>query len=219
MCDNGWTDKRGNDLSPAVTKQIIRSAQIIQHGGIVAYPTDTVYGLGASIYNDEAIRKVFSIKSRPPDMPLPVLIADRRDVGLLTSWQSEEAIKLMDRFWPGGLTLIFWRLSSLHSLVLAGGEKIGIRLPGHILTRELIQKAGQPITGTSANMHNKPATLTAAEVKDQLGNSIDLIIDGGTCPGGIESTIIDVTIDPPVVIRQGIIPLETINSVIRTGRN
>jgi len=219
MCDNGGTDKRGNDLSPAVTKQIIRGAQIIQHGGIVAYPTDTVYGLGASIYNDEAIRKVFSIKSRPPDMPLTVLIADRRDVGLLTSWQSEEAIKLMDRFWPGGLTIIFWRLSSLHSPVLAGGEKIGIRLPGHILTRELIQKAGQPITGTSANMHNKPATLTAAEVKDQLGNSIDLIIDGGTCPGGIESTIIDVTIDPPVVIRQGIIPLETINSVIRIGRN
>lgn len=209
--------KRKTAFPARLTKQIDQGAVLIRSGSIVAYPTDTVYGLGADVYNDEAVRKVFSIKARPLTMPLPVLIAEREMVEEMAAEQPATAIKLMDRFWPGGLTIIFNRKPSFSSLVLAGSNRIGIRLPGHALTLELIRKAGVPITGTSANLHDRPAALTAVEVKLQMGSSIDFIIDGGFCPGGVESTIIDVTVDPPAIVRQGIISLEAIHSVLSTG--
>ena len=218
MSNKGAPGRPDNDFSAALAEQVSRAAQVIREGGIAAYPTDTVYGLGADIYQDEAVKKVFSAKARPLAMPLPVLVADRQAVADLAADQPGAAVKLMDRFWPGGLTIIFRRKPSFNSLVLAGSDKIGIRVPGHALTLELIRQAGAPIAGTSANLHDRPTALTAAEVAAQLGSTVDFIIDGGRCPGGIESTIIDVTIDPPAVVRQGIIPLEAINSIIKTGR-
>jgi L-threonylcarbamoyladenylate synthase len=206
-------------FSPDMAEQISRGAEVLRSGGIVAYPTDTVYGLGADIYNDNAVKKVFAAKARPLNLPMPVLIANNSDAMALIEQQPDVAQVLMDKFWPGGLTIIFKRNTSLQSIVLAGSEKIGIRVPGHALTRKLIELAGGPIAGTSANLHDKPDALTATEVKSQLGSSVDLIIDGGACPGGIESTIIDVTVNPPAIVRQGIIPLEAINAVIKTGRN
>jgi L-threonylcarbamoyladenylate synthase len=212
-------DKPDRSFSPQMVKTINRGAEVLRAGGIIAYPTDTVYGLGANIYNDDAVKKVFTAKARPLSLPLPVLIATAADVSALVEEQPDVAQALMDKFWPGGLTIIFKRNAALQSMALSESNKIGIRVPGHPLTRKLIELAGSPITGTSANLHDKPAALTAAEVKTQLGASVDFIIDGGACPGGIESTIIDVTVNPPAIIRRGIIPLEAINAVIKTGRN
>jgi L-threonylcarbamoyladenylate synthase len=202
-------------LPSQIIAQIEQAAEIIRSGGVVAFPTDTVYGLGADIYNEESVRRVFLIKKRPHTMPVPVLIARTEDARLLAEIDSEIAQKLMKSFWPGGLTIIFRSLLSLSSPVTGGTKKIGIRLPAHDITRLLILMSGTPITGTSANLHNREIALSAQEVKEQLGNSVDFIIDGGRSPRSIESTIIDITVDPPAIIRYGIISKQEIEQIIQ----
>lgn len=206
------------EITPQVTAQIKQAAEIINSGGIVAFPTDTVYGLGANIYNDYAVRRIFMVKGRPLTMPVPVLIARSEDARLLADTDSEIAKKLMDSFWPGGLTIIFPSLPSLHSPATGGTKKIGIRLPAHDITKLLILMAGTPIVGTSANLHNRETASTADEVKEQLGSAVDFIIDGGRCPRGIESTIIDITVHPPAIIRHGIISKREIDKIIYPGK-
>jgi L-threonylcarbamoyladenylate synthase len=204
-------------LSPALLDQVNQAVAILRGGGIVAYPTDTVYGLGADIYNDEAVARVYSIKERPLNQPLPVLISDISQTGMLTGDQGNPAQLLMKRYWPGGLTIIFHKSPEFNSLVLAGRDKIGIRIPDHDITRAMIAKLGRPIAGTSANLHDGPAALTADEVRAQLGGRVDFILDGGTCPGGMESTVIDLTVDPPAIVRRGVIAKEEILTLIKTG--
>ncbi|MCX6005302.1 MAG: L-threonylcarbamoyladenylate synthase, partial [Chloroflexi bacterium] len=125
--------------------------------------------------------------------------------GLLVDEISPFAKALMQKFWPGGLTIIFRKSAALESLVLAGSHKIGIRVPDHPVPRILISELGRPIVGTSANLHDRETAVTAREVRGQLGNNVDLIIDAGKCPGGTESTVIDVTSGPPRILRRGII--------------
>ncbi|MGA2367752.1 MAG: L-threonylcarbamoyladenylate synthase [Dehalococcoidia bacterium] len=204
-------------LSLALLDQVNQAVGVLRGGGIVAYPTDTVYGLGADVYNDEAVARVYRIKERPLSQPLPVLIADISQAGMLTGDQSKQAQLLMKRYWPGGLTIIFHKSPDFNSLVLAGSNKIGIRIPNHDIARAMIAKLGRPIVGTSANLHERPAAMTAAEVRDQLGSRVDFILDGGTCPGGGESTVIDLTVEPPAIVRQGIIAEEEILALIKTG--
>jgi L-threonylcarbamoyladenylate synthase len=206
-------------LSPALLDQVNQAVAVLRGGGIVAYPTDTVYGLGADIYNDEAVARVFHIKERPLNQPLPVLIADSRQVELLTGDLSKAAQSLMKRYWPGGLTIIVNKSCDFSSMVLAGGAKIGIRIPAHDITRAVIRELGRPIVGTSANLHDRPAALTASEVRDQLGNRVDFILNGGRCPGGKESTVIDLTIEPPAILRRGMIAEKEIMALIKTGGN
>ena len=172
----------------------------------MAYPTDTVYGLGADIFNDSAVIKVFNAKKRPLSMPLPVLIAETSQLRELVEDIPSTAKILMDKFWPGGLTIIFHRAPSFKSLALADSNKIAIRLPGHPVTLRLIQELGHPVVGTSANLHGSAAALTSADVKYQLGDAVDFIIAGGPCPGGTESTIVDITVHPPVILRKGALP-------------
>lgn len=193
-------------ITAALLEQVNRAAGILRSGGIAAYPTDTVYGLGADIFNERAVKKVFTAKKRPLSMPLPVLIAETSQLRDLVEDIPSAARILMDKFWPGGLTIIFHRAHALKSLALADSDKIAVRQPGHPLTLQLIRELGRPIVGTSANLHGSPAALTAAEVKKQLGDAVDFIIDGGPCPGGIESTIVDIVVDPPVILREGAIP-------------
>ncbi|MDD5397455.1 MAG: L-threonylcarbamoyladenylate synthase [Dehalococcoidia bacterium] len=192
-------------LPPRLLKQVTQAVDILRNGGVVAYPTDTVYGLGSDIYEHEAVRRVFNIKGRPLSLPLPVLIADIKEVDLLADEISPFARALMERFWPGGLTIILRKSAALESLVLAGSHKIGIRLPDHAVPRILVSELGRPIVGTSANLHDRETTLTAGEVRSQLGNNVDLIIDAGKCRGGTESTIVDTTVEPPGILRRGII--------------
>jgi L-threonylcarbamoyladenylate synthase len=193
------------EITPELLEQVNKAAGILRSGGTVAYPTDTVYGLGADVFNGGAVTKVFTAKKRPPGMPLPVLIAQTSQLGELVEDIPPVARILMEKFWPGGLTIVFHRRPAFQSLVLAGSGKIAIRLPGHPLTLRLIVELGRPMVGTSANLHGYPATLTAAEVKEQLGDGVDFIINGGPCPSGIESTIVDVTVNPPLVLRKGAI--------------
>jgi L-threonylcarbamoyladenylate synthase len=206
-------------IPPALLDQVNQAVDVLRGGGIIAYPTDTVYGLGADIYNDEAVARVFHIKERPLNQPLPVLIADSRQVELLTGDLSRATQLLMKKYWPGGLTIIVNKSSDFNSLVLAGGAKIGIRMPDHDITRAVIRELGRPIVGTSANLHDRPAALTASEVSDQLGNRVDFILNGGRCPGGKESTVIDLTIEPPAILRRGMIAEKEILALIKTGGN
>ncbi len=206
-------------IPPTLLDQVNQAVAVLRGGGIIAYPTDTVYGLGADIYNDEAVARVFHIKERPLNQPLPVLIADSRQVELLTGDLSRAAQLLMKRYWPGGLTIIVNKSSDFNSLVLAGSNKIGIRMPDHDITRAVIRELGRPVVGTSANLHDRPAALTASEVRDQLGNRVDFILNGGRCQGGKESTVIDLTIEPPAILRRGMIAEKEILALIKTGGN
>ena len=191
------------DLPAHTLAEVKKCAGILRTGGIAAYPTDTVYGLGADVYNDGAVKKIFIAKQRPLNLPLPILIADISQLKELAADIPPLATKLISKFWPGGLTIIFKNSPAFHSLALAGSSRVAVRMPGHAITLSLIKEAGFPIVGTSANLHNLPAALTASEVSAQLGTAVDFILDGGACPGGMESTIVDVTGDKPAILRPG----------------
>jgi len=199
-----------NDLSPDILEQVKKCAAVLRLGGIAAYPTDTVYGLGADIHNDQAVAKVFAVKRRPLNLPLPVLICDQSQLAELTEFVPASAGRLIAAFWPGALTIVFNKAPSFNSLVTAGSSKVAVRMPGHAITLRLIKEAGFPIVGTSANLHGRNSILNAEEVRSQLGAGIDCILDGGTCPGGTESTIVDVTNGALTVQRKGAIPEEAL---------
>ena len=205
------------DLSSQVAAQVERAVEILKRGGIVAYPTDTVYGLGGDVFNIGAIKRIYAVKQRPETMPLPVLLADSsklQDIAMVP----EMAWRLIERFWPGGLTLVLPKRDTLPAIITAGGDKIAVRVPAHDVPLRLIRGLGRPIVGTSANISGKPSPLTAAEVVVQLDGKVDLIIDGGRCRGGVESTVVDVTGESPVILRAGIIPEADINKACRKIR-
>jgi L-threonylcarbamoyladenylate synthase len=191
-------------------REIEKGVKILQKGGVIAFPTDTVYGLGADAFNTRAVERVYEIKNRPGHQQFPLLVADVEQLATLAEPIPEFAWFLVRRFWPGGLTLVLSRKDSLPAH-LASGPTIAVRVPNHPVCLALIEGLGKPITGTSANVSGQPAALTAEEVKQQLAGRIDLIVDGGKCPGGRESTIVDVTHEPPTILRQGIIPSHEID--------
>ncbi|MDD5093440.1 MAG: L-threonylcarbamoyladenylate synthase [Dehalococcoidia bacterium] len=195
-------------------KQQLESAvAILRKGGVIAYPTDTVYGLGADAFNEEAVRRIYRIKQRPLSQPFPVLLADKADLSQLAATIPEVAWNLIEHFFPGQLTLVFLKSATVPQWVTAGGNTVAIRIPDHPLALELIRALGRPLIGTSANLTGSPSAITAAEVYAQLGDAVDFILDGGVCPGGIESTVVDVTGGAPVIIREGAISRESIAMV------
>ena len=179
---------------------------------MVAFPTDTVYGLGADAFNAAAVERIYQIKKRPRHLPLPLLVGDMEQLALVAETVSELALFLAQRFWPGGLTLVLPKASGLPAYL--GGAGVAVRLPAHPLCQALIRGVGSPVTGTSANTSGKPSALTADEVREQLGNGVDLVIDGGRCPGGVESTVVDLTGEKPVLLRRGIIPEKEIDRAV-----
>ena len=190
-------------VDEAVLDEAVRC---LQSGGLVAFPTDTLYGLAAVASQDRAVERLFAAKERPRDRPLPVLVASVADVDGLAIGVSAAARRLMEAFWPGGLTLVLRRHPRFHSLALAGGDTVAVRVPAHPIALELLRRVGEALTGTSANLSGKPAPRTAGEVRRGLGDRVDLIVDGGACPGGVESTVVDCTVDPPRVLREGAVP-------------
>ncbi len=184
--------------------------KILRNGGVIAFPTDTVYGLGADAFNARAVERVYEIKNRSKNQQFPLLIADVKQMTTLAGPIPEIAWFLARRFWPGGLTLVLSKANSAPAY-LASGQTIAVRVPNHPICLAIIEGLGNPITGTSANSSGQPAALTAAEVGQQLEGKIDLVIDGGKCPGGKQSTIVDVTREPPIILRQGIIPSHDID--------
>jgi len=196
---------------------IKKAAQIILRGGIIAFPTETFYGLAADALNEAALKKIFRVKKREEGKPLLLLIADKSWLKALVQNISPLAERLMDRFWPGPLTLVFNASPQLSPLLTADTGKIGVRLSPHPVTQALVQAVGRAITGTSANLSGQPGTLTAREVFQSLGESLDAVLDGGKTAGGPGSTILDVSDPSPQIIREGMISRNELSPLLGTG--
>jgi len=175
----------------------------LRGGEVVAFPTDTVYGLGAALDDVAAIARLFEVKERSRHQGIPLLLAEVRDVQRVCRDVPQEAWLLAERFWPGGLSLVLWRRPVVPSLVTGGRPTVAVRLPAHPWPQKLARSLQLPLVVTSANRSGAPAPKTAAEVQAHLGGCIPLILDGGTCPGGRPSTIVDLTVDPPALLRAG----------------
>jgi L-threonylcarbamoyladenylate synthase len=194
-------------------QQIELAVEVLKKGGIVAYPTDTVYGLGADPLNEKAVSRIYEVKSRPHNLPLPLLLADKSDLLKVALIVPEVAWRLVEQFWPGGLTLVVKKNVWVPDSITAGGNTVAVRVPDHPVTIALIRGLGNPVVGTSANISGEPSPVTAEEVNRQLGNKVDLIVDGGKCPGGIESTVVDVSGSSPTILREGAVSREDIAKV------
>lgn len=187
---------------------IKRAAEILSLGGVVAYPTETSYGLGASIDFPDALRRIFSIKHRPFDKPLLIIIPEASWLNELVSEIPRVAFPLMSRYWPGPLTMLFPAKPGLPFELTANTGKIGVRISGHPWAKSLVLATGRPITATSANISGMPPCFSAEDVRKQLKDpSPDFILNGGPSPKGPLSTIVDVSSSPPVIIRKGAITI------------
>jgi L-threonylcarbamoyladenylate synthase len=186
-------------------KAVREAAEVLLAGGLVAYPTESFYGLGADAANEEAVNRIFIAKKRREDRPLLILIPSREALGRYVKGIPPLALELMDTFWPGGLTLILEAAPDLSPLLTAGSGKIGVRLSSHPLATALALAVGGAVTGTSANLSDRPPCRTPEEVIGQIGEELDLILDGGRTEGASGSTLLDLTVDPPEILREGLI--------------
>jgi L-threonylcarbamoyladenylate synthase len=189
-----------------------RAVEVLLSGGLVAFPTDTVYGLGALAFDRKAVESIYTAKDRPVEKAIPVLIGDLEDLGKVCLEIPETALRLAEHFWPGPLTLVIPKNPELSEAVSAG-TTVGLRIPDHPVALDLLRRAG-PMAVTSANLSGQPSPNSAQEVFTQLGGRIALILDGGVTPGGIPSTVVDCTSGKPQIIRVGPIPQDEILSAI-----
>jgi L-threonylcarbamoyladenylate synthase len=193
---------------------IQKAAEILRSGGLVAFPTETVYGLGADALNSKAVEKVFVAKGRPSDNPMIVHIAEFNQLKMLTTKISKIGKILADAFWPGPMTLVLKSSNKVPKVVNGGLETVAVRMPNHPVTLTLIKKLDRPIVGPSANKSGRPSPTTAQHVYEDLQGKVDLILDTGRTKIGIESTVIDVTSSPPVILRFGGLTKERIEKLI-----
>lgn len=179
----------------------------------MAFPTDTLYGLGADAFSTEAVNKVFDAKGRPGNMALPILLGSVRDMEQVTTGIPDMAWALVERFWPGPLTLILRKSPQVPPIVTGGRDSVAVRMPDHPVPLALVAGLGRPITGTSANPSGGPDPVTADDVRRLLGDRVDYILDGGPAVVGSPSTIVDLTGEGPRLVRQGAIEYDSIRSV------
>lgn len=210
MVTKYWKLKNDEALEP----QLEQAAELLRQGEVVAFPTETVYGLGADGLNGEACKKIFAAKGRPADNPLILHISEMEEIEPLTSELSPMAKKLMAAFWPGPMTLIVPKSSIIPDVVTAGQETVAVRFPSNKVARELIHLAGRPIAAPSANKSGKPSPTNAQDVLQDMDGIIGGVLDGGSCDIGVESTIIDTTGTIPVILRPGGITEEMIQEVM-----
>ncbi len=189
---------------------ISRAAHILKQGGTVAFPTETVYGLGADALNPDAVRKIFEAKGRPADNPLIVHIASMDSLDRIATDIPPIAFELMDAFWPGPLTLVLKRRSAVPDITTGGLDTVAVRMPDNPVALALVKEAGTPLAAPSANTSGRPSPTTAGHVISDLSGRIDAVIDGGAVEVGVESTVLDVTSDVPVILRPGGVDLEDI---------
>jgi L-threonylcarbamoyladenylate synthase len=193
---------------------IARAADVLRSGGIVAFPTDTVYGIGAHAYLPEAVEQLYVAKGRPEVKAIPLLISGLAALPEVAADIPEQAYALAARFWPGALSLVLRRTARVPDVVTSGGDTVAVRVPNHPVTQALIAALGAPLAATSANRSEQPAPATADEVWAQLAGRIHLILDGGTCPGGMASTVLDLTISPARILRQGGVLAEELAALV-----
>ncbi len=193
---------------------IERAVTVIRAGGMVAFPTETYYGLAVDPFNREALSRLFAVKRRPPDKPILSLVHDRGLLALMVRRVPEPYERLIAAFWPGPLTLIFEAREEVPVVLTGYSGTVGIRISSHPVASRLAAAYGGPISATSANLSGLPAAASAAEVTDQLGPDVDLVLNGGSTPGGVGSTIIGLDAGEPVLIRAGVIPGEEITAIL-----
>ncbi len=200
-------------LPSSIQRQVEEGISILRQGGLVAFPTDTVYGLGAGAGLPQAVERVYQVKQRPRDRALPLLLADISQISEIAFPIPQVAWLLARAFLPGALTLVLPKSKSVPDIITGSGNTVAVRVPAHPVPVALAKGLGTPIVGTSANISGQPISLTAEEISVQFGDKIDMIIDGGQCPGGRESTVVDVTGEVPVVLREGAISKEELRQV------
>ena len=184
---------------------IAQATAVLKGGGVIAYPTETFYGLGVDATNVKAVERLFAVKGRDFKNPIPVVVGDIAILNQVVTDVPPLAQKLIDRFWPGPLTLVFSAAPVIPDRLTADTGKIGVRISSHPIARLLTGQLGSPLTSTSANRSGQKECITAQEVMEKIGDDLDGIIDGGETPGGRGSTILDITQNPPVVLRSGVI--------------
>lgn len=195
-------------------QEIEKAAAVLRAGGLVAFPTETVYGLGADASNPMALKKIFAAKGRPADHPLIVHIADMSDLKRWVAEVPRSAWLLAEKFWPGPLTMVLKRTKQVSDLISGGQDSIALRVPGHPVAQRLLKAFGGGIAAPSANRFGRLSPTTAEHVTQELGSAVDLVLDGGACEVGIESTIVDLTREPPAILRPGRISAQQIGDAL-----
>ena len=209
------TGGRGQETAGAELRLLLgQAAALLQKGELVAFPTDTVYGVGAIAWDREAVGKLYVAKLRVLDKAIPILLADASDLDLVAREVSPAVRRLAERFWPGPLTIVVRRAAGVPDAVTAGGDSVAVRVPDHALARALIREAGAPLATTSANLSGGASPVTAQEVAAQLAGRIAMILDGGRCPGGVASTVVDLTGPSPVLLRPGPVGRDEILAIL-----
>lgn len=195
-------------LSLEDSRALEQAVTALQHGGVIAFPTDTVYGIGASLEHPEALRRIYDLKGRSPDKPLPILISRIEMLDKLSPDVDERLVELAEQFWPGALTIVLPAADHLPAEVKAPDNTIGVRLPNHSIPLSIAERAGGAIATTSANLSGEDSAHTATEIRESFGSSIDIILDGGFTPQENPSTVIRVRNGDIVVLREGVISAE-----------
>jgi L-threonylcarbamoyladenylate synthase len=202
-------------IQPLCEHTLAEARRLVHHGGVIAFPTETFYALGALPFHKDAVRRVFEIKGRSISAsPLLVLIRDRADLDTLVAEMPPAGERLASHYWPGALTIVCRASDAVQPLLTVGTGTIGVRLSASPAVQTVLQSIGAPLTGTSANLTGSAPACTAEEVQAALGASVDLILDGGRTPGGLPSTVIDVTVDPPKLLREGVISRQSLTTVL-----
>lgn len=202
------------DDESTIQRVLARAAECLRAGRIVAFPTETVYGLGASALDAAAVRRVFAAKGRPATNPLIVHVAGVDEARRVVADWPAVAQSLAERFWPGPLTLVLPRGPAVVDEVTAGGTTVAVRSPAHPVAQALLRACGLPLAAPSANRSTEVSPTTAQHVLQSLGDRVDMVIDGGPCPGGIESTVVDITCDPPRLLRPGLVTVTMLEAVV-----
>jgi L-threonylcarbamoyladenylate synthase len=195
---------------PDEREALRRARRLLQSGEVVAFPTDTVYGVGAHAFQPEAVAALYVAKNRPASKAIPILVAQIEDMACVARQVPAIAWELAERFWPGGLTLVLPRAQKVPLVVTAGGDTVAVRCPDHLVPLALMNAIGAPLAATSANLSGQPSPTTAGQVVEQLAGRVPLIIDGGECPGGVPSSVVDLSLSPPRLLREGAIPAEVL---------
>ncbi len=201
-------------IVPATSDAISRAAELLRGGGLVAFPTETVYGLGANALNATAVARIFAAKGRPANNPVIVHVADTSLVSTVATEWPDVAAKLAAAFWPGPLTLVLPKRDDVPDAVTAGGPTVAVRVPAHPVALALLREAGVPVAAPSANRSSALSPTTAQHVLQSLESLVDMILDGGPCAGGIESTVVDVTALPVRLLRPGLVAVAQLEEVL-----
>lgn len=199
---------------PAALDQVGKAVSVLQNGGVISMPTDTLYALTAAADDASAVRRVFEIKGRQEGRPLPLFVSGL-EMAQRIAEVNQTAARLASRFWPGQLTIVVPKLQTYESEALAGSATVGLRVPDNEIARAVVEALDAPVTGTSANLSGGPDPVSADEVRSQLGDRVDLILDAGPCAHGVGSTIVDCSGDQPAILREGAISSDRVFAALR----